>query len=120
MFDSKVTTNKHGVNVKIHSNILSDDEMSAAGFHHHSNDAWYFSKMIGPNLTFNVTIKDDNSDFMIDVLDDDYLEVYDYQEMLRYNPNHKTANKVLKAVEKWMAYLQDAGILSGHNVGEYI
>ena len=120
MFDEKVTVNKHGVNSNIHSRILSGDKMTAAGFHHHSKDAWYYSKLIDKDVTFNVTIKDDNSDFSIDILDEDCLQPYDYQALLHYNPDHRFANKIMEQVEKCMDKLQQSGILYGHVRGEYI
>ena len=40
--------------------------------------------------------------------------------ILSKNPNHPCANIVNEQVEKWMEYLQDKGVLSGHVRGEYI
>ena len=57
---------------------------------------------------------------MIDVLDEDFLQPYDYQEILRRDPHHKLALNVLHQVENWMEELQTAGVLSGHKRGEYI
>lgn len=56
----------------------------------------------------------------IDVLDDDYLQPYDYQLILERNPNHEHALKVKEFVEEELEKLQAAGILSGHKRGEYV
>ena len=40
--------------------------------------------------------------------------------ILSKNPNHPCASIVNEQVEKWMEYLQDKGVLSGHVRGEYI
>ncbi len=124
MFDKEVKTNKHGVNSNIRSCILSEDKMKKVGFTH-AHGVWYLCKGVKTkdkriDITFNVTIKDDNSDFMIDVLDEDFLQPYDYQRILRHDPHHELALVVLDQVEDWMEELQTAGVLSGHKRGEYI
>lgn len=120
MFEQEVLTNNHGVNIKIQSHILPDEDMKKAGFTRHAKDRWYYCRGLNNDLTFNVTINVDNSDFNIEVLDEDFLQPYDYQEILRFNPNHKLALTVWQRVEVLMDKLQEAGILSGHTYGEYI
>lgn len=40
--------------------------------------------------------------------------------ILSDHPDHETALIVQEQVEKWMTYLQEGGVLSGHIRGEYI
>ena len=49
-----------------------------------------------------------------------FCQSYDYQRILERNPSHQLAGIVREQVEKWMEYLQDNGVLSGHVKGEYI
>lgn len=109
--------------MQIKATILSDKEMRDIGFTDHSKDRWYFCRMIkfpntkeyrGFDISFNVSIRKDNSNIRIDVLDEAFCQPYDYQYVLKRSPKNEYANIVKEQVEKWMKYLQDSGILSGH------
>ena len=133
-----IELNSHGVNKKIKAHILSDEKMKEIGFHKNYYEGtkhekyspyWYFVKVIefpeekkweNTEISFNVRIPKDGSDVNIMVLDEDFCQHYDYQYILDKNSEHTCANIVKEEVEKWMAYLQDAGVLSGHSYGEYI
>lgn len=118
---SEVKLNSNYVNAKIKAHILSDDKMREIGFTDRSKDAWYFCKGFDDiDISFNVTIPKNGDDIRIDVLDEAFLQPYDYQYILRVNPNHKVAKLIQERVEKHMKDLQDAGVLSGHQYGEYI
>lgn len=124
-----IETNSHGVNKAITYTILSDDEMKKIGFSNNYEPHWYFSRAInfpkekryrGFDITFSVSIPKDNSDIRIDVLDEDFLQHYDYQKMLNSNPDFEPCLIVKEQVEKWMDYLRECGILHGHSYGDYI
>lgn len=125
-----VEVNSNGVNKLIKYNILSDEKMRDIGFTDFSKDNWYFCRLIefpkdkkeyrGFEISFNVSIPKDNSDIRIDILDEDFCQPYDYQYMLDKNPKFEPCLIVKEQVEKWMKYLQDSGVLSGHIYGEYI
>ena len=124
-----VEVNSHGVNKLIKATILSDEKMKEIGFTDYAKDTWYFCRLIkfpnekryrGFEISFNVSIPKDNSDIIIDVLDEDFCQPYDYQRILSKNPTHPCASIVKEQVEEWMKYLQDSGVLSGHVYGEYI
>lgn len=132
----EVELNSHGVNKAIKATILSDERMKEIGFNKNYYEGteyekyspyWYFLRFVefpkewrGISISFTVRIPKDGSDIDICVLDDDFGQHYDYQRILSRNPKHECANIVKEQVEKWMAYLQDNGVLSGHNYGEYI
>lgn len=129
MFDEKVEVNSHGVNAKIKTHILSDEEMREIGFTDYSKTTWFFCRSIkfpketryrSFDISFSVSIPKDGSDIRIDVLDEDFCQPYDYQSMLHKNPTFKPALIVYEQVEEWMDYLQSKGVLSGHVKGEYI
>lgn len=125
----EIEVNSNGVNKLIKANILPDESMRKIGFTDHAKNRWYFSRMInfpkdkrysGYYISFNVSIPKDGSDLYIDILDEDFLQPYNYQYLLEKKPNLESALIVKEQVEKWMAYLAEAGVLSGHVYGEYI
>lgn len=59
-------------------------------------------------------------EFEIDILDENFLQPYDYQNMLKKIPDHKFANKVDKQVRKIMLQFVDAGLIEGYTDGDYI
>ena len=133
-----VLLNSRGVNVKIKALILSDESMEEIGFninyyegtdHEEYSPYWRFTKTIQfpkekrwkyIEIDFDVKIPKDGSDLDIVVLDMEFGQIYDYQRILHSNPNHECANIVKEQVEKWMTYLQENGVISGHEYGEYI
>ena len=133
-----IELNSHGVNKAIKATILSDERMKEIGFHKNYYEGtdhekyspyWYFCRGIrfpkekrwrGVEISFQVNIPKDNSDLNIMILDDDFCQPYDYQYILSRNPKNECAKIVKEDVEKWMTYLQENGVLSGHSYGEYI
>ena len=81
--------------------------MREIGFTDYCKDRWYFCRVVqkfkyGFDITFNVTIPKDGSDIGIDILDDSFMQPYDYQYMLDRNPNFEPALKVKEQVEEWI------------------
>ena len=133
-----VEVNSHGVNKLIKATILPDEKMKEIGFqknyyegtdHEEYSPYWWFAREIefpkeekweDIEIEFSVKIPKDNSDISIDILDMDFGQPYDYQYLLVRNHQNECASIVKEQVEKWMQYLQDNGVLSGHIYGEYI
>lgn len=125
----EIKVNRNCVNAKIQAHILSEPEMRKIGFTDHAKDNWYFCRILrfpkkklyrDFEVSFSVTIPKNRDDIRIDVLDEAFLQLYDYQRILSDHPDHETALIVQEQVEKWMTYLQESGVLSGHIRGEYI
>lgn len=115
--------NSKGVNANIKAVILSDKEMRKIGFTDHQKNKWYFCRVLkcSKDITFNVTIsKDGSDDLAIDILDEQFLQPYDYQCALQINQKHPFALKVKDEIEGFMNYLNGCGVLSGHEYGAYI
>lgn len=110
---------RHGNNANIKIHILSDDEMVKAGFGKTCSGDWYKCVDIGCEISFNVTIYMDG-DWRIDVLDEDFLQPYDYQALLEQDPHLGFAKKVKLIVDGEMGKLIKAGIVSGWKVGDYL
>lgn len=135
---NKIEVNSHGVNKLIKATILSDKKMKKIGFQKNYYEGtdyeryspyWLFSRKIefpkekrykNFDIDFTIKIPKDGSDIYIDILDMDFCQPYDYQFMLDKNPDFEPCLIVKEQVEKWMKYLQDYGVLSGHVYGEYI
>lgn len=111
---------EHGLNIAIEGHVLDDQTMRAAGFTDNRSTAWYYCANLGRDISFNVTIPKDGSRLTIDVLDEMFLQPYDYQSILRHHPLHPIAHDIYEAVEEQMAKLTKAGIISGHVPGDYI
>lgn len=134
----QIDVNSNGVNKAIKYTILSDDRMREIGFKKNYYEGqpnetyspyWWFTRSIEfPKekkwkrvyIDFTVKIPKDNSDIDIMVLDVVFCQPYDYQQLLINNPKNECACIVKEQVEKWMKYLHDNGVLSGHVHGEYI
>lgn len=116
-----IELNSNGVNNQIKYHILSDDAMRNIGFTDHNPKTWYFCRNIGDDISFNVSIpKNGVGDIRIDVLDEDFLQPYDYQAILDRDSDFPFALLVEQKVEEYMKHLQNEGVLSGHIRGEYI
>lgn len=123
LYQEPVRTNKNGNNTKIKVNVLPEEKMREIGFTDFAKDTWFFFKMVYPKyeISFSVSVKKDNADdWRIDVLDEDFCQPYDYQEILRDDPTFEIGLLVRDEVEKYMKILKDAGVISGHEYGEYI
>lgn len=121
--NDEVILNKHGVNAAIGYNVLSDDEMRKLGFTDHREGYWYYFHSVSDDgeVTFNVTIdKAGIDDLRIDILDEAFGQPYDFQYILERTPDIQYAKDVKEAVEAEMQRLQEAGVLFGHEYGEYI
>lgn len=117
---TEVEVNSHGTNKAIKANILSDDEMRKIGFTDFNEKNWYYCKNVAEDTSFDVTIPKNGSDIAIDVLDENFLQPYDFQHILSVMPSLPFASKVKKAVEKQMQYLTDKGVIEGWKPGMYI
>ena len=116
--------NKNHNNAAIQVHILPDNKMREIGFTDYNPTTWYFCKygMGGlDDISFSLSVKkNDETDWRIDVLDENFLQPYDYQAMLERNTTNPIPHKVKEDVEYWMQHLTDKGVISGHNYGEYI
>ena len=119
----EIEVNKNYVNKAIKANILDDDTMRVIGFTDHNEKTWYFTRSTHDNgvcISFNIVIPKDGSDITIGVLDEAFLQPYDYQYYLEKNPEFKFALRVQAFVESQMKYLKDLGVIDGWDYGMYI
>lgn len=86
-------------------NILTDDQMREIGFTDYRKGYWYFCRGICRNydITINFTINKKTGKCEIDILDENFLQPYNY---------YKENDEIYNNAKKWVDYLIDNGILS--------
>lgn len=130
LYDSTgVDLNSKRINKNIRYNLLTDKEMIEAGFIK-NKDNWYYCKRLkrdsfedrDASITMNITlpIPVDNDKLDISVLDEAFLQPYDFQTILNKNPKFGYALEIAKLFEEQMKFLNEKGILFGHKKGEYV
>lgn len=117
----KLRLTEHGNNASICVHTLSAKDMRKAGFTDHREGWWYACWIINDSdISMNVSIKKDNNDWCIDILDENFCQPYDYQMMLHNNPDHQYAQMIKAFVDAKMLWLKCKGIISGWSIGDYV
>lgn len=117
-----VEINEYGNNAAIKVHILDDAAMKLNGFRRFITDEeswWYFCKRVHKDITFNMTIYD-SGDWRIDILDECFLQPYDYQAMYESGNYRPVILTVMENVNEIMDSFIHKGIISGWKVGDYI
>ena len=117
-----VPTNKTGQNsnIKLNPN-LKEKTLLDFGFTKQPTSEFYMMSKLTSDISFNIDIDIETNDISIEVLDEDFLQPYDYQIMLK-NSNYvpKIAKIVHHKVQKIMKELVDSGIIVGYKENDYI
>lgn len=107
-------------NIKIETN-QTVKSLLEYGFTNHNEPILYFCRNLGNDISFNLSIDKESLEIKnIDVLDEDFLQPYDYQAILLKDKNHKFAKNIYYKVNDILSKLQKDGIINGFNVGMYI
>lgn len=109
-----------GLNAAIDSNLLPEATMRELGFTDRLPTQWYYNASVGSTISLNVSIPKDGSRLSVEVLDDEFGQHYDYQSILKRNPNLPVALGVKAAVEVLMEKLNATGVITGYERGMYI
>lgn len=109
-------------NALIQGHVVADKEMREAGFTDHRDGIWYYCAMLSDvsGISFNCTINKKTNHVEIDVLDEDWLQTYDYQSILKKDTKHHYALLVHAQVQKQMQKLQEIGVIDGYIPNDYI
>lgn len=117
-----VPRNKAGQNsnIKLNPN-LKEKTLLDFGFVKEPTSEYYMMSKLTSDISFNIDIDIETNDISIEILDEDFLQPYDYQIMLK-NPNYipKIAKIVHHKVQKLMKELMDSGIIEGYVENDYI
>lgn len=118
MINYDIPLNFRGNNDNITASLsIDDDTMISNGFSLY-NGRWNYIEELGYNVTLNIYILCDT--VIIDVIDEQFLQPFDYQWMLRNNPESEAALVVHSKVQATMKRLSDAGIIEGWVANDYI
>lgn len=123
----------YDVPVKDHQNAniefgnISEEELIKLGFRNNENDYYICKNLIGKReITFNLTIYKNDKKIKIDILDENFLQPYDYQSILKrqqfvngININSYSYRVHIK-VQEIMKWLLDNNIIIGYQLGDYI
>ncbi|MGM1044724.1 MAG: hypothetical protein ACQEXX_01120 [Bacillota bacterium] len=91
------------------------------GFTNNDKPNLYYVRQVGDMTTLNITVnKETLQGLKIDVLDESFLQPYDYQYLLVENPNNLFARNVSNKVEQVLKEMQDDGIIDGYTSGMYV
>lgn len=113
-----IVINSNGNNAAIKYNVLSNKQMKKAGFQR-CNNTWWLKKGLGGDVTLNIIIPVDDGDIHIYTYDEQYMQGYDYQYVLKVYPNEFSLGIKTK-VDDTMEMLIDKGIIYGWKRGDYI
>lgn len=98
------------IDPNIEAVILDEETMRKLGFTDRISTQWYFVRPVANSISFNLTIPKDNpAGFKIEVLDEDFLQHYNFASM-----NHDYAVKVGEKVNLMLLYLQKFGVITGY------
>lgn len=101
------------IDPNITAHILSDERMRELGFTDHVNSQWYYVRTVGESTSFNLRIpKDAPAGFNIEVLDEYFLQHYDFASI-----DTVFARKVGAKVNFLLLKLQESGVISGYVEG---
>lgn len=115
-----VPLDERGQNANIKFHVLNENTMKSYGFGY-TYERWVFNIGLTDTISINISISDEGEG-LIDILDDDFLQPYDFQSVIinMADKAPSVAKTVQKKVYEIMNNLIYAGIISGWNVGDYI
>ena len=106
--------------IKIHPS-QTKEKLLQYGFTNYNPERLYFCRMLDKDISFNLSIDINTLEILeIDILDEDFLQPYDYQSsIIRGNPS-KMEIRIFKAVNKLLTQLQEDGVIIGFTEGMYV
>ena len=115
-----VSLDERGQNANIKFHVLDKETMNSYDFGY-TYERWLFNVGLTDTISMNIAISDDGEG-LIDILDDDFLQPYDFQNMIIEMGNNapSIAKIIQKKVYEIMNNLIYSGIISGWNYGDYI
>lgn len=106
--------------IKLKENVTVN-KLLEYGFTNSNKATLYFMRMVGNDVSFNISIDKNTLEISrIDVLDEDWLQPYDYQAILMKDKNNTFARGVFNNVDKILKKLQYHGIITGYQRGMYV
>ena len=98
-----VPLNNRGLNANLRAKPVPDQTMLDNGFRWVNDERWCYYEDLGYNVSLNITVSTEG--LSIDVLDDNFCQPYDYQAILRKNPESKVALEIHRKVQAIMKHM---------------
>lgn len=119
-YDVPINKSGQNSNIKLNPN-LEEKTLLDFGFVKEPTSEFYMMLKLTSDISFNIEIDILTNNVDIEVLDESFLQPYDYQIILK-NPNSipKIAKIVHHKVQKIMKELVDSGIIEGYKENDYI
>ena len=119
MINYNVPRNSRGQNANIKGHIVDDETMKQHGFHYDAKyEQWNYVQCLYDEITLYIYISDDG--IIIEVIDEDFCQHYDYQSYLGNKPDSRVPIIVHRQVQSKMKELMKAGIVSGYTLEDYV
>lgn len=116
----ELTSRGFNKNLQIHVQ-QTKESLLKYGFTNRVPGSLYFMRMIDDNISFNLIVDEKTLTIRdIDVLDERFLQTFDYQERILNGVRDKHTLYVFHEVNKLLQALQDKGILTGFEKGMYV
>ena len=122
MINYNVPRNSRGQNANIKGHIVDDKTMKRNGFHYDAKyEQWDYVQELYDEITLYIHISEgDEDNVVIDVIDDDFCQPYDYQSYLGNKPDARVPIIVHRQVQSKMKELMKAGIVTGYTLEDYV
>ena len=119
MINYNVPRNSRGQNANIKGHIVDDKTMKQHGFHYDAKyEQWNYVQCLYDEITLYIYISDDG--IIIDVIDEDFCQPYDYQKYLGNKSDSRVPIIVHRQVQNKMKELMKAGIVTGYTLEDYV
>ena len=117
-----VPRNSRGQNANIKGHVVDDEIMKQHGFHYDAKyEQWDYVQCLYDEITLYIHISEgDEDNVVIDVIDDDFCQPYDYQSYLGNKPDARVPIIVHRQVQSKMKELMKAGIVTGYTLEDYV
>lgn len=97
------------------------ESLLSYGFSNNHSPTLYFCKNLGSDISFNLSIDKNTLEISnIDILDENFLQPFDYQSMILNGKTNDFNVSIYHKVNDIMAKLQFDGVITGFEKGMYI
>lgn len=103
------------------SNHQTKESLLTYGFTNHDKPTLYYMTMIDGNISFNLSVRIDTLEITkLDVLNEEWLQPYDYQSEILSGSYSGKAQNTYHKVNNILSKLQKDGIITGFEKGMYV
>ena len=116
--NTNVPLDQFGQNANIKCEKSLEELIAIGMIPGHDKESVYMMRNLGNQITFNIRINK-NKDVVIQVIDEESLQPYDYQKIMEH-PQSRVALDIHTQVQQVMKRLGQWGVIVGYNENDYI